>query len=73
MSTNIKRAKKELQQEMTEASTWTWPQTQKRYKRECVAESEGALIGYGSLKELEELDPSQVCGWDMFKPQGRKG
>eukprot|EP00975_Prorocentrum_lima_P062022 12883302-Prorocentrum_lima.AAC.1 len=28
MSTNIKRAKEELQQEMSESSTWAFPQTQ---------------------------------------------
>eukprot|EP00975_Prorocentrum_lima_P067467 12915096-Prorocentrum_lima.AAC.1 len=32
MSTNIKRAKKDMQDEITEASTWNWPQTQKKYK-----------------------------------------
>eukprot|EP00975_Prorocentrum_lima_P069533 12926870-Prorocentrum_lima.AAC.1 len=29
MGTNIKRAKIELQQEMSSSSTWSWPQTQK--------------------------------------------
>eukprot|EP00975_Prorocentrum_lima_P018268 3849217-Prorocentrum_lima.AAC.1 len=29
MSTTIKKAKKELQQEMSNSSTWAWPQTQK--------------------------------------------
>eukprot|EP00975_Prorocentrum_lima_P025933 5457306-Prorocentrum_lima.AAC.1 len=29
MSTNIKGAKKELQQEVSSSSTWAWPQTGK--------------------------------------------
>eukprot|EP00975_Prorocentrum_lima_P030650 6430924-Prorocentrum_lima.AAC.1 len=32
MGTNIKRAKKEPQQEMSSSSTWSWPQAQQRYK-----------------------------------------
>eukprot|EP00975_Prorocentrum_lima_P021185 4459390-Prorocentrum_lima.AAC.1 len=45
ISTNIKRAKKELQQEMSRTSTWAWPQTQKKSQR--------AVVGYGSLEEME--------------------
>eukprot|EP00975_Prorocentrum_lima_P012695 2689537-Prorocentrum_lima.AAC.1 len=53
---------------MSSASTWAWPQTQKRYKGCVLQKTRGSfhrLLEPG--REGKELDPSHGCSWEKFK------
>eukprot|EP00975_Prorocentrum_lima_P040110 8425291-Prorocentrum_lima.AAC.1 len=57
MGSAIKRAKKELQEDASSSATWSWPKTPNKYKRQCAADSQRALIGYWSLGKKGYLIP----------------
>eukprot|EP00975_Prorocentrum_lima_P001053 223458-Prorocentrum_lima.AAC.1 len=60
MGTNIKRAKKELQQEMSVSSTWSWPYTQQQEKGSVFQRGRELSSAIGAWKEEWNLIPVKL-------------